>query len=233
MSEKTEHDADTATAFLAWDNRWSSEQGRVDWTAPEADVRRIVPELRKRGFLTLLDLGCGIGRHYLFLASQGFRVFGADASLNARELTKNAALEADLPIDIRHCLMTDLQYEDEFFDYVLAWNVVYHGSRDIVKRTLSEIHRVLRPQGIFQGTMLSTRDRYYGLGRQIDTNTFVAEVDDEDKQHPHFYCNGSELVSLLEGFEILSLQLCEHKRPGSYHWNIVAEKVPPDTAGCC
>ena len=50
--------------------------------------------IRKRGFLTLLDLGCGIGRHYLFLASQGFRVFGADASLNARELTKNAALES-------------------------------------------------------------------------------------------------------------------------------------------
>ncbi len=237
MSEKTEHDADTATAFMAWDNRWSSEQGRADWIAPENDVRRIVPELKKRGAVNLLDLGCGIGRHYLFLASQGFRVFGTDASPNARELTKKAALEAGLAVDIRHSLMTDLPYEDGFFDYVLAWNVIYHGTQDVVNRTLSEIHRVLRPQGVFQGTMLSKRDSYYGLGRRVDANTFIAEVEDEEKQHPHFYCNGAELVSLLTGFEILSLQLCEQKRPGSYHWNIVAEKVSPNTqfnagAGC-
>jgi tellurite methyltransferase len=225
MSNKIDHDANTATAFMAWDNRWSSEQGRADWMAPEEDVRLIVPELRKRGFVTLLDLGCGIGRHYLFLASQGFKVYGADASQNARELTKKAALEAGLAVDIRHTLMTNLPYEDEFFDYVLAWNVIYHGSQDVVKKTLSEIQRVLRPQGVFQGTMLSTRDSYYGMGRSIDSNTFVAEIDDEEKRHPHYYCNGAELASLLKGFEILSLQLCEQKRPGSYHWNIVAEKM--------
>lgn len=230
MSEKIGHDADTATAFLAWDYRWSSEQGRADWIAPENDVRLIVPELKKRGAVNLLDLGCGIGRHYLFLASQGFKVFGADASPNALELTKQAALEAGLAVDIRHSLMTDLPYENEFFDYVLAWNVIYHGTPDVVNRTLSEIHRVLRPHGVFQGTMLSTRDGYYGSGRRVEVNTFVAEIDDEEKRHPHFYCNGPELVSLLKGFEILSLQLCEQKRPGSYHWNIVAEKTPPDTA---
>ncbi|HUK99539.1 MAG TPA: methyltransferase domain-containing protein [Nitrospirota bacterium] len=225
MNKNIENENDTATAFMAWDNRWSTEQGRADWTAPEEDIVHIIPVLRKRDCSTLLDLGCGVGRHCLLFATQGFKVFGVDASPNACRLTKKTALETGLSVDIRHALMTELPFEDGSFDYVLAWNVIYHGTQDVVRRTLAEIRRILRPGGIFQGTMLSTRDRYYGSGQQIDANTFAANCADEEKRHPHFYCNGDELVSLLKDFHILSLLLCEQKSSRSYHWNFVAVKL--------
>ena len=69
------------------------------------------------------------------------------------------------------------------------------------------------------------KDTYYGKGRQIDRNAFILETNDEEKSHPHFYCNAEELLSLFRDVKIISLHLCEQKRPGSFHWNFVAEKL--------
>ena len=43
--------------------------------------------------------------------------------------------------------MSDLPFAPGAFDYVLAWNVIYHGDGTSVVRALSEIARVLRPGG--------------------------------------------------------------------------------------
>jgi tellurite methyltransferase len=34
------------------------------------------------------------------------------------------------------------------------------------------------------------------------------------------------LVSLFSGFELLSLTQTQQQKPGSWHWNIVAERLP-------
>ena len=119
--------------------------------------------------------------------------------------------------------MTELPFEDGFFDYVLAWNVIYHGDQKTVRKVLSEISRVLRPRGIFQGTMLTKRNAYYGKGRRVAPHTYIND-EEEEKKHAHFYCNVRELAELLYDFEILSLRQQEQLKPGSYHWNIVSEE---------
>jgi tellurite methyltransferase len=226
MPDISDRDRTTATAYKAWDNRWSTEQGRADWISPEKDVMDLCGELKRRKTVNVLDLGCGVGRHALFLASQGFKVFATDASPNGLTVTEKVAREAGYQIDVRPSLMTSLPYPDNFFDYIVAWNVIYHGTPDIVMRSIGEIRRVLRTGGLFQGTLLSKRDAYYGKGRQIDRNTFILETDDEEKSHPHFYCSAEELLLLFRDFELISLHLCEQKRQGSFHWNCVLEKLP-------
>jgi len=120
--------------------------------------------------------------------------------------------------------MTELPYPDATFDFVLAWNVIYHGDRDVVSRAIAEIRRVLRPGGLYQGTMLSKRDTLFGQGTEVASDTFVLD-DVSDKAHPHFYCNAAELVALFAGFELWSLEDWEHRRPGSYHWHLLAERL--------
>ncbi|HVC51613.1 MAG TPA: hypothetical protein VND87_06300 [Stellaceae bacterium] len=46
----------------------------------------------------------------------------------------------------------------------------------------------------------------------------------EQRAHPHYYCDAAVLVSLFSGFELLSLVQREHRKPGSWHWHIVAER---------
>jgi hypothetical protein len=101
-------------------------------------------------------------------------------------------------------------------DYVLSWNVIFHGTMDDVGRRLGEIWRVLKPGGLFQGTMLSKRDVQFGRGRAIAPGTFIRGND--PKAHPHFYCDLAGLAVLFAGFELLSLTQEEQRRPGSWHW---------------
>src|ERR1700736_4192819 len=72
-----------ATAIEAWDKRWATAEGRADWLDPEPDVIALFPELKARGARTALDLGCGVGRHALFLAEHGLAVEAIDGSAAA------------------------------------------------------------------------------------------------------------------------------------------------------
>ena len=106
----------------------------------------------------------------------------------------------------------------------MAWNVIYHGNLSVVFRVISEILRVLKPNGLLQGTMLSKRHIAMRKGRSVDQNTYITD-DGSDKSHPHYYCSALELVNLLDGFELWWLKDQEHREEQDYHWHFLAEKV--------
>ncbi len=220
----------TDTAHRAWDVRWATEEGRADWIAAEPDVMETASELSTRlGAIRALDLGCGVGRHALLFARLGFDVSAVDmAEAGIAELRRSAEAEM-LDIDAQVAPMTTLPFADGAFDYVLSFNVLYHGDPVIVRQAIDEIRRVLRPGGIFQGTMLSKRNAGYGLGTEVAPDTFVRaegdDMDDSDKVHPHFYCDAAGLVALYDGFELLSLHDQVHKQAGTWHWHLVAERL--------
>ena len=215
----------TATAHLEWDKRWQTEAGRAEWLKPDPDVVQFIERLMPSGdTLRVLDLGCGVGRHTLYLAESGFETYGLDGSEAGLSYVKQAACDRKLDIHFSHGSMEALPYDSAFFDYVLAFNVIYHGDPTVVSRCVTEIHRVLKPGCFFQGTMLSKRNAKYGQGVEIAPNTFVIPNED-DKDHPHFYCNGLELCQLLSGFELQSLRDQVHKKPESWHWHLIAERV--------
>ncbi len=220
----TEPGARSDTAHEHWDKQWQVPEGRADWLAPESGVVAFAKASFDDGAKTALDLGCGVGRHALALAEIGFRTSAMDMSpAGLEELAKTSAA-LGLAIERRQAEMTALPYDDNSFDHVLSFNVIYHGDPEVVRASICEIARVLKPGGRYQGTMLSKRNRNFGLGRQIAPNTFVND-NDSDKAHPHFYCNAAELINLFEGFELFSLDDRLHKKPGSWHWHMAAERT--------
>jgi len=208
-------------AVEAWDARWASEEGRADWLDPHPAVVALLPELKARGAARVLDLGCGVGRHGLLLAEHGFSVDGFDGSAAGLSFLAAEARARGLPLRLAQGSADRLPYPEASFDFVLSWNVIYHGSLGDTGRRLAEIWRVLRPGGLYQGTMLSKRNGNYGLGRAVAPDTFV---DARERAHPHFYCDAAGLVALFAGFEILSLQQREHRKPQSWHWHVLAER---------
>ncbi|MGE3871420.1 MAG: class I SAM-dependent methyltransferase [Parvibaculaceae bacterium] len=214
----------TDTAHHAWDKRGQSPEGRQDWLAPEADVADCARAAHARGGRLALDLGCGVGRHALLLAEQGWETQALDGSASGIAHLKREAEARRLSIAAETGLMTDLPFEAAAFDYVLAFNVIYHGDHGIVERTVSEVRRVLKPHGIFQCTLLSKRNQNYGKGREVAPDSFVID-DVDDKDHPHFYCDAAGALGLLQGFEIMELADRLHRKPGSWHWHVVAERL--------
>jgi len=221
----------TDTAFRAWDGRWRTDEGRADWLAPEPWVIETARARHAAGARTALDLGCGVGRHALALAAAGFDTHALDAAPNGLAALSAAAGARGLAIAARRGLMTALPYPDGAFDYVLAFNVIYHGDGEVVRRTIAEIARVLKPGGTYQGTMLSKRNAGFGRGREVAPDTFVedtpgAGAHDDDKAHPHFYCDARGLLALFPGFEPTYLADVVHRGPASFHWHLTAERTP-------
>jgi 2-polyprenyl-3-methyl-5-hydroxy-6-metoxy-1,4-benzoquinol methylase len=215
-------DPSPSTAVEAWDARWATDEGRADWLDPHPAVVALLPELKVRGARQALDLGCGVGRHALLLAEHGLAVEAIDGSAAGIDFADRQARKRGLSLSLRQGSADALPFPAHVFDFVLSWNVIYHGTLGDVGRRLAEIWRVLKPGALYQGTMLSTRNSNYGRGRPVAPHTFVDET--KERAHPHFYCDAAGLIALFAGFELLSLTHQQQREPNSWHWQIVAER---------
>jgi tellurite methyltransferase len=211
-----------ATAVEAWDERWATPEGRADWLEPHPAVKGLMPVLKARGVRHVLDLGCGVGRHALFFAEHGFGVEAIDGAAAGLDFVRRATAARGLRLGLHRADADALPFAEASFDYVLSWNVIFHGTMGDVGRRLVEIWRVLKPGGLYQGTMLSKRDAQFGRGQRVAPDTFIRGSD--DKAHPHYYCDLAGIAALFVGFELLSLTQAEERRPGSWHWHILAER---------
>lgn len=220
------NDMTTDTAHLYWNREWQKADSTSPWAQAEPWVTEHAASLPPGS--RILDLGAGIGRHALAFARAGHHVTALDAAEAATAAIAAAAFAEGLTIATHQAPMTDLPFPDAAFDHVLAWNVIYHGDETVVRRTMAEVARVTRPGGSFMATMLSARrlpvEQAKAKGREISRNTWVFEGEG-DKVHPHYFCTAPELLSLMWGFEVVTLFDRPHEKPGSWHWHLLAERL--------
>ncbi len=105
---------------------------------------RVVADWHER---TVLDLGCGGGFMAEALARRGARVIGVDPSAGAVAAATAHARDAGLAIDYRVAPGERLDLADGCVDIVVCVDVLEHV--EDLDRTMGEIHRVLKPGGLF------------------------------------------------------------------------------------
>lgn len=216
----------TDTAHRFWDDTWRTGHGRAAWADADPWVAGTLPLLRDRAARRTLDLGCGPGRHAVFFARAGLESFGLDASASGIEHATRSAREAGVTLYLKQGSLKALPYPDASFDYVLAFNVIYHGTEPDAVRALAEIRRVLKPGGLYQATMLSKRSVEYGRGEQISRNTYVQPHGHGDKVHPHLFTDEHDLLRLHDGFRLLAADDRDQTGDGEQHWYCLFESLP-------
>jgi len=119
----------------------------VQATAAEADF--IQRELSPAQGKSLLDVGCGTGRHALELASRGYRVLGVDLSEEMLDMADKKAQQAGLEIEFVQGDARSLDYQQDF-DAVLilcegGFSLLENDRMD--RQVLEGAARALRPGG--------------------------------------------------------------------------------------
>jgi SAM-dependent methyltransferase len=154
----------------------------------------------------ILDLGAGHGRDSIFFALNGFEeVEAIDYSVVAVEILTKIAKEKKLPItsqvlDVKN---KPLPYRDGYFDAVYS-NMLLNMrfSLDELRFILSEIRRVLKPQGFNFFSVRNHHDKFYGKGQEIEKGIY----DINGFQIRFFAETDIQSLASSEGFEILEIK---------------------------
>lgn len=117
-----------------------------------SDFKNIMPltETEWRSFRSL-DLGCGIGRHVKFLDEFDLNPYGIDLSGEAIGIGKqwmHALGKQDLAEKLSIGSVTELPYEDEFFNICVSHSVLDCMPRSQARIGLIEALRVLKNKGM-------------------------------------------------------------------------------------
>jgi ubiquinone/menaquinone biosynthesis C-methylase UbiE len=208
-----------------WDNLFSS--GEFIWKEPHELVIRLIPDLEKLSGNRVLDLGCGAGRHLVFLSERDYVSHGTDIAFAGLVSARRWLLEEGFKDHLSQSEMDRLPYASCSFDAVVCLYVIYHGTIDKIERAFREIYRVLRLGGLALVTFISDRHHRYGYGEKIETNTFITNMG-ADAGVPHHFCGEDEMLQTINDFEILEFELLEKTNDEDLlesHWAMLIKKV--------
>ena len=157
----------------SWDPVWEKVFAENAWGKyPGESVIRFIARnfyKRNRPEVKILEVGCGSGANIWFMAKEHFLSYGIDGSESAIKQAKDRLAEEKLSADLVIGDIVSLPYGEGIFDAVLDCECLYANNLENTHKILSEIDRVLKPDGLFYSRTLS-ENMYTGK-----TNTFLGE----------------------------------------------------------
>ncbi len=191
-----------------WDEIFS--KGGKIFHDPHPDMEKISELFKEKEIKRVLDLGCGTGRHLIFLSKKGFEVYGMDASPKALEMANKWLIEenekAELHLDrIEH----KFPYEDKFFDAIISIQVIHHNLMKDIIFTVREIERILKKDGVIFLTfpVLGTGSKLEKWElKEIEKGTYIPQKGQE-KGLPHHFFTIEEINQVFNSFNLLEIYM--------------------------
>ena len=109
-----------------WENEYLNKE-KSTFGSPSQEVVDIVPFLNKCA--RILDVGCGDGRHSLYLAGLGFQVDAFDISTNAIEKIEYLKERSNLNINTYVCDVLDFNFKNKY-DLIIIHGVLQFIERE-------------------------------------------------------------------------------------------------------
>ena len=111
------------------------------WNTPDFMIHYLHNRWKKANFETFLDIGCGLGRHSIYMAENGFNVYGIDYSNYVIDTVKEKAYLKGLDIKLTVGDISSLPYESESVDCMAAIGVLSNSDKNGISVILKEMYR--------------------------------------------------------------------------------------------
>jgi SAM-dependent methyltransferase len=157
--------------------------------------------------MKILDAGCGEGRNAVYFVNQGYQIFGIDPNEIAIQYCRYAAKSLNPEFDSHRFQVGRLEqipFHAGAFDVVICSAVLHFAkSVDNFFKMIAEVHRTLKPGGIFWFRMCT------GFGGILDQSTSLGEG-------KYILPDGSERFVLLpehvDNLEKMGFKFLEHPK---------------------
>lgn len=220
------------TKSKGWNWKIASDDINSTWKVPSIESYYLLNRWSSLGFKDFLDLGCGIGRHTVLFAENGFNTYGFDISKYGLDKTKEWLDSLNLSANLKEGDMLELPYENDSFGCILCRNVISHQDTFGVKQIIKELYRVLKDNGEVYLTLGSKST--WGFKQTswplIDENTRLRMEEGPEYKVPHFYADYDLIKTLFKDFKIEFINHIEDfyesngKTYSSFHYHVLIKK---------
>ena len=124
------------------------ESGQIPWDdpLPPPEAIALITSLSPG---KALDLGCGLGRASIYLASQGWDVDGVDFVPQAIEIAKQRANEAQVKPRFHCASVIDLDFLTKQYTFVLDVGCCHALTSDQLIQYHAHLKRLIQPDGYY------------------------------------------------------------------------------------
>lgn len=134
----------------------------------------------------ILDCGAGGQNPPLSLfASYGYETEGIDLDPEQVEMANHFGARHQQNLNVNIGDMTQLNYPENSFDCIYSYNSVFHMKKSDVNKAITEMKRVLKPDGLMFVNFLSVDDFRCGEGPSLGNNQYE-QMDDEPVIHSYY-----------------------------------------------
>ncbi len=151
---------------------------------------------------TVLDCGAGGDCPPLSLFSDyGYKTYGIEFSRIQIEEANQFAIRKGQQLNIEQGDMRSLKFENGSISFVYSYNSVFHMTKIDVIKSIHEMKRVLKPNGLLFVNFLTTADFRCGTGLAYGENQY--EQMDDGLPVIHSYYEEKEADTYFDDMEIL------------------------------
>jgi ubiquinone/menaquinone biosynthesis C-methylase UbiE len=188
---------------MSWENIFRKE-GKVFYKI-EPHLRKAEKTFLKNKVRKILDVGCGTGRHTVFLAKK-FKMTGMDISRTGLRLTSEELKKKELKAKLIHASCYErFPFLDDSFDAVISTQVIHHNTHDKVLNCINEIHRVVKNEGFAFITMPYRKNQKKTRKKMLGKHLYVP-VEGREKGVKHFIYTKKVLREDFHSFKSLSIK---------------------------
>ena len=149
--------------FAGWVYHWALTtafyQGRNEYDQIHLEIAQNCPKPADGEVHRILDLGCGSG-----LSTTAFKerfpnaeVWGIDVGGPMVRYAHHRAVKKNIDVNFAQRLAEDTKFPDGYFDIVSDYIMFHEVTAEAAEQIVPEIHRILRPGGVFNHMDTATR----------------------------------------------------------------------------
>lgn len=185
--------------------------------------------LRDSGYTgkKVCDVGCGDGRNFVMLNQCGLELYGVEVAQSIVDKVKINLELNHIPATVKVGTNDKLDFESEFFDYLISWNSCYYmGDNRTMDAYVNEFARVMKSEGYLVLSIPKKTCFIYKGAEALDSEYVTIKNDPfnvRNGERLRMFSDENDIVNTFSGhFKNFIFGSIEDDCFGfDYHWHLV------------